>query len=237
MGDRACCLEVGCVCCGGWSTGARARSRSANRLLILRLGCRVKQEEGLGVRFGLACRSNQRDDREIGCRVRLAERNTLRLNTVRVGTERGCRVRLKFDRFVQKYSKQILLFGKAQKQISCDVINVHGVLNSPESSKNSSSTCSNTSELRLSEDEISISNPSHISKSTNGIEPNKEEFLVLPNEINFSLSNNEKQANETLQFNDPMLAYQNRKKIAKRNKTKTPKSSKAHILGSLAKYV
>ncbi|XP_028555383.1 uncharacterized protein LOC114580830 [Dendrobium catenatum] len=138
-------------------------------------------------------------------------------------------------RFVQKYSKQILLFGKAQKQISCDVINVHGVLNSPESSKNSSSTCSNTSELRLSEDEISISNPSHISKSTNGIEPNKEEFLVLPNEINFSLSNNEKQANETLQFNDPMLAYQNRKKIAKRNKTKTPKSSKAHILGSLAK--
>ncbi|PKU77326.1 putative mitochondrial protein [Dendrobium catenatum] len=140
------------------------------------------------------------------------------------------------NRFVQKYSKQILHFGKAQKQISCDVINVHGVLNSPETSKNNSSTCSNTSELRRSEDEISILNPSlHISKSTNGIEPNKEEFLVLPNETNFSLSNNEKQANEALQFNNPMLAYQNKKKIAKRNKTKTPKSWKAHILGLLAK--
>ncbi|KAI0495775.1 hypothetical protein KFK09_022078 [Dendrobium nobile] len=59
--------------------------------------------------------------------------------------------------------------------------------------------------------------------------------LVLPNETNFSLSSNEKQLNKALQFNNPMLAYQNRKKIAKRNKTKTPKSSKAHILGSLAK--
>ncbi|XP_020591301.1 uncharacterized protein LOC110032121 [Phalaenopsis equestris] len=119
-------------------------------------------------------------------------------------------------RFVQKYSKQNLVFGKIQKQISCDVINVHGVLNSPDSS---TSTCST----------------SPVSKSTNGIKPNKEEFSVLPHDTNISLTNNENAINKDNQFNRAMLANQNLKKVAKRDKTKPPKSSKRHILGSLAK--
>lgn len=153
-------------------------------------------------------------------------------------------------RFVQTYSKQNLLFGKIQKQISCDIVNGNSAFKSQYSSDGTTSLDvaehmdeeSMPSALEISEGSTQSKEGSEAAKQ------NMEDSSVLPTSEramefeNSSLSYSDfvevehEAVINHLPSNSPVSSDHNRKMIAtKKGKIKPTKSSKLRVPGSLAR--
>ncbi|PKA63697.1 hypothetical protein AXF42_Ash016981 [Apostasia shenzhenica] len=161
-------------------------------------------------------------------------------------------------RFVRTYSNKNLLFGKIQKEVSCDVLSAVGDTKTLESSKCKAS--SYLPKLSDSENEIPIPHGFDICQGSTGIPVvviNETEFPLRSGDANppssanevgemkselsiicdAGFTENESEVDEDLQLNNSTASHPTQGKVVlkKRGKRKPIKSAKLHISSSLAR--